>query len=161
MLTTCFTVIPNFILFWVGGSCWDARTLLIRSRTDLHWSKRRHSTHDACASDDGSVACDFTWLLYSSFACIRLIRGYPATPSVELGTLRRTQHAGHATLDFPAPWIAIDQCEDGGAHGISSMAYRIGQPDRLSTNIFAVTWVGLGGHRVECVACSASERRKR
>jgi hypothetical protein len=48
--------------------------------------------------------------------------------------------------------LPIDQCEDGGAHGISSMAYQIGQPDRLSTNIFAVTSVGLGGHRVECVA---------
>jgi hypothetical protein len=51
------------------------------------------------------------------------------------------------------------QCEDGGAHGISSMTYQIGQPDRLSTNIFAVTSVGLGGHRVECVAFS--ERCKR
>ena len=88
-----------------------------------------------------------------------------STLSVELGTLRKTQHTstGHATLYWTSQRhvFPIDQCEDGGAHGISSMAYQIGQPDRLSTNIFAVTSVpvGLGGHRVECVACS--ERRKR
>jgi hypothetical protein len=58
-----------------------------------------------CAGDDGLVACDSAWLLYS-YSSLRLIRGDPGTPSVELGTLRRAQHAGHATLDFPTPWIA-------------------------------------------------------
>lgn len=82
-----------------------------------------------------------------------------------IGRVRHVDSSRRASMLVMGYWtsqrkcIAIDQCEDGGAHGISSIAYQIGQPDRLNTNIFAVTSVGLGWHRVECVACS--ERHKR
>ncbi len=85
--------------------------------------------------------------------CIRLIRGGdPATSSVELGTLRRTQHSWSCDTGLPSTIDCHRSMRRRRCTRCSSMAYQIGQPDRFSTNIFAVSSEGIGGHKVECVA---------
>lgn len=109
-------LILNF--FWVGGSCWDVRTLFVR--TDFYTrcicqcgsqrrpqlvtrSMLRCKRSDICADDDGSVAYFCYCIVF--FACSSdSRRGDPATSSVELGTSRRAQHAGHARpAELPSP----------------------------------------------------------